>query len=112
MEVYFATKKLAETLSDEKRRVRAHGAAVAKKISMRLMQLEATDTLEGLRNQAGRCHELREDREGQLAMDLTDNLRIVFQPRHDPPPTKEDGGLDWNAVTEIIILEVTDYHGN
>lgn len=112
MEVYFATKKLAETLSDEKKRVRAHGAAVARRINMRLMQMAATDTLEGLRNQAGRCHELRENRAGQLAMDLTDNLRIVFRPRHDPPLTNEDGGLDWSAVTEIVILEVTDYHGN
>ncbi|MBE0416923.1 MAG: hypothetical protein IBX63_04080 [Coriobacteriia bacterium] len=23
----------------------------------------------------------------------------------------QDGRLDWSAVTEIIILEVTDYHG-
>jgi plasmid maintenance system killer protein len=112
MEVYFATKKLAETLSDEKKRVRVYGTSVAKKINMRLTQMAATDTLEGLHNQAGRCHELREDRAGQLAMDLTDNLRIIFRPRHDPPPTSNNGGLDWSSVTEILVLEVTDYHGS
>ncbi|MPN55125.1 hypothetical protein SDC9_202804 [bioreactor metagenome] len=32
-------------------------------------------------------------------------------PKHDPVPTLPSGGLDWSRVTEILILEVIDYHG-
>jgi hypothetical protein len=56
----------------------------------------------------GQC----EDREGQFAVDVTKNLRLVFRSADSPPATKPDGGLDWTAVKAITILEVTDYHGD
>jgi len=31
-------------------------------------------------------------------------------PAHNPIPTKQDGGLDWHAVTEIVIVAITDTH--
>lgn len=112
MEVHFATKKIAEILAHDKRRVRTYGADVAKKIAMRLYQLHTADSLDSLRHEAGRCHELHEDRAGQLAMDLTRNYRLVFTPTAAPPPLRDDGGLDWAGVTAITVLEVTDYHGD
>lgn len=111
MEVYFATKKLAETLSGDRQRVRSYGAVLAKKLGVRLAQMAAAETLEVLRWDQGGCHQLSGDRAGQLAMALTGNMRLVFVPRLVPPPTLEDGGLDWAAVSAITILEVTDYHG-
>ena len=33
-----------------------------------------------------------------------------ISPGHDPRPEKEDGGLDWAQVTEIVVEEVIDYH--
>ena len=112
MEVYFATKKLAGTLVHDGPRVRAYGAVVAKKLNLRLAQLSSAADLEGLRMAPGGCHELHENREGQLALDVTKNYRLIFRPTADPPLTKDDGGLDWSGVTEVTILEVTDYHGN
>ena len=111
MEVYFAKKKLGDSLRNDKLRVRAFGDVVADRIRLRLGQMAAAETLEVMRHYPGGCHELREDRAGQLAVDLTRNLRLVFKPTADPPPVKDDGGLDWTSVTEITILEVTDYHG-
>ncbi|NJO55788.1 MAG: system killer suppression protein [Rhodospirillales bacterium] len=58
-----------------------------------------------------RCHELTGRREGQLAVVIKDNWRLVFRPAHDPPPRKPDGGLDHSQVTEIELIEVVDYHG-
>jgi len=55
-------------------------------------------------------HELKSDRRGQLAVDVSKNERLVFEPADDPPPTKPDGGLDWSQVTAVRILEVVDYH--
>lgn len=59
---------------------------------------------------AARCHELKGDRKGSLAVDLHGGLRLVFQPDHDPSPTRADGGLDWDQVTAILITAITDYH--
>jgi proteic killer suppression protein len=112
VDVYFANKKLADTLGQDKARVRAYGDAVAKKLALRLSALRAAETLDDIRNVAGRCHELRENRSGQLALDLTANLRLVFQPTEDPPPRNADGGLDWTKVKAVTVLEVTDYHGD
>lgn len=112
MEVHFATKKLADALSQDRCRVRTYGTAVAKRIQVRLSQLASASDLETMRTLPGRCHELRQDRRGQLAIDVSDHLRLILTPTIDPPPTRDDGGLDWRAVTEVTILEVTDYHGD
>lgn len=112
MEVYFATKTLARVCASDKRRVRAFGPDGARALVLRLQQLSAAAELETLRTLPGRCHELKGERAGQLALDVTKGLRLVFEPAHDPPPAKPDGGLDWAAVTAVRILEVTDYHGS
>lgn len=64
-----------------------------------------------MRTLPGRCHELTGDRKGELAVDLRGPYRLVFEPADNPPPVKEDGGLDWRRVTAVRILEVEDYHG-
>jgi plasmid maintenance system killer protein len=112
MEVHFATKKLCESLSHDKLRVRSYGAVVAKKLALRINALQAATSLEDIRHAAGRCHELAENRAGQLALDLNGNLRLIFAPTAKPPPSVDDGGLDWTAVKVVTILEVTDYHGD
>jgi hypothetical protein len=35
----------------------------------------------------------------------------VFEPADEPVPKTLDGGLDWENVRTIRILEVIDYHG-
>lgn len=112
MEVHFATKKLAETLTQDKARVKTYGDVPARKIAIRINALKAAERLEDLRHVAGRCHELRGNRAGQLAVDLTGNLRLVFRPTEDPPPANPSGGLDWAEVKAVSVLEVTDYHGD
>jgi len=59
---------------------------------------------------AANCHELTGQNAGFLAVDVSANYRLIFQPAEDPPPLKDDGGLDWSAVTEILILDIVDYH--
>jgi len=58
----------------------------------------------------GRCHELKGDRAGQLAVSLNEPYRLIFEPEHDPLPRTTNGGLDWQAVTAIRILDILDYH--
>jgi len=59
---------------------------------------------------AARCHELTADRKGQISVDLQHPYRLLFIPANVPLPRKPDGGLDWSAVTEIEIIEITDTH--
>jgi len=59
-----------------------------------------------------RRHELAGKRAGQFTLDLTANWRLIFRPDHDPVPRSSGGGVDLTAVTDIVIIEIVDYHGN
>lgn len=111
MEIIFAKRTLEAAVVSHAARVRAFGAERANKLNTRLTQLYEAERLEEMRGLPGRCHELRGDRQGQLAVDVTKNYRLIFKPTEQPPPQKDDGGLDWSKVEAITILEVEDYHG-
>lgn len=111
MDILFATDRLRQECNDPKRLQRAHGAARAKLIARRLANLRAADTLADMRHLPGRCHELREDRRGQLALSLDGPYRLIFEPAYEPVPRLTGGNLDWAGVTAVRILEVVDYHG-
>lgn len=111
VDILFATKRLAKQCASDPALVKAIGADNAKVLRRRLDQLRAAETLEGMRTLPGRCHELTGDRLGELAVDLRGPHRLIFEPADNPPPTKVDGGLDWQRVTAVRILEVEDYHG-
>jgi toxin HigB-1 len=111
LEVFFASHAMEKRLGSDAARRRAYGDVLARKIARRLNELHAAPNLTAMRNMPGGCHELHENRAGQLAVDLTGNMRLVFEAANDPVPTRDDGGLDWGSVTEVRILEVGDYHG-
>ncbi len=112
MEITFKTKKLQKICSDRKAMVKRWGNERAKKIARRLGELRAAPNLGEMRNLPGRCHELTGDRSGQLSIDLEGPYRLFFEPVDDPPPARPDGGLDWEAVTVIRVVEVGDPHGD
>lgn len=89
----------------------AFGKPLAERLQQRLAELRAADTLEDIsRLPPARCHELSQDRKGQLAIDLVHPKRLIFEPDHNPLPYKSDGGLDWSNVTRIRVIEIIDYH--
>ena len=107
----FCNNKLKKLAEQEKERVKRLGPVCAKKFQQRASELLAAKCLEDLRkHHPARIHELSGDLKGSLSADLKHPLRLIFQPRDDLP-RKPDGGLDWNAVTEIEITEITDTHG-
>ena len=110
MDIEFANRRLQEACNSAKNMTREWGPQMAKKLQQRLFELAAAVTLEDMRKMPGRCHELKVDRKGQLALDLVHPKRLVFSPGNNPTPTRPDGGLAWSKVTKIIILEVVDYH--
>jgi toxin HigB-1 len=82
----------------------------ATRLRRRLDDMAAASCLEDMRNLPGQIEELKADRHGQLSLRISGGLRLVFRPAHGPCPAKPDGGLDWKAVTAVLILEVVDYH--
>jgi hypothetical protein len=37
-------------------------------------------------------------------------MRLILEPDGDQPPTKDDGGLAWERVEAVCVLEIVDYH--
>ncbi|MEX2596398.1 MAG: type II toxin-antitoxin system RelE/ParE family toxin [Salibacteraceae bacterium] len=110
MKISFKSNKLKKQLTDPREMTKAFGAR-AQKVNQRMKDLRAVVTLEDMQTiPAARCHELKGDRNGQLAVNVSGNYRLVFMPDHDPLPLKEDTGLNWKLVTDIVVIEVEDYH--
>ncbi len=110
MDVYFESQKFAELIGNERKRTREFGPENAKWIKKRLDNLRFATNLEAMRNLPGRTHELTGDRAGTFAIDLKHGDRLIVKPAEDPPPRKPDGGLDWQAITSVVVVTVENYH--
>ena len=112
MEVVFRSAKLAKTCSTETLMVRIYGSDTARRLAARLAELEAATVLEDLRSlPQARAHELTGDRDEQISLDLDHPRRLIIAVANDPIPRKPDGGLDWTAITSVVVEEVADTHG-
>ena len=110
MDIIFLDESFRRTVNSEKRLRRKFPERRGKLIRRRLDDLRAAVTLEDMRSLPGRCHELKYDRTGQLAVDLDHPYRLIFEPANNPIPRHAGGNLDWTRVTVIRIIEVGDYH--
>jgi plasmid maintenance system killer protein len=112
VDILFQDQKLAKVCNNESLLIRKHGPIRAKLLKRRLDEFRAAESLEVLLSLPQvRCHELKGNREGTLAVDLDHPYRLIFEPANNPIPRKSDGGLDWTRVTAIRVLTVEDYHG-
>jgi len=110
MEISYKNRKLEKQLTDPREMAKSFGQ-LARKVNQRLKDLTDADTLAIMRTiPAARCHELTGDRKSELAVDVSGNYRMIFEPNHNPKPKKDDGGLNWEEVTKIQINEIEDYH--
>lgn len=108
MDVAFHTRELRELAHDRKAATKTLGARCAEILRKRLDDLRAATSLEAMRHLPGRCHELKGDRAGELAIDLEHPKRLVFKPADGKRGL--NSLLDWSSVTAIEILEIIDYH--
>jgi len=108
MDILFRTRKL------EKRCNKANSQSKdrnEKELGKRLDEFKAARVLEDIRwLPQARCHELKGNLKGKLAVDLVHPQRLVFEPADEPIPTKPDGGLDWKEVRAVRIITIEDYH--
>lgn len=109
MEISFQNRRIEKVCTSEKEMRKVLSPNRERILKVRIRQLTESPTLDILRGQPGHCHELTQDRWGQLALSLDGLFRLIFKPI-EPIPRKPDGGLDWNAVRAIEIIEIIDYH--
>lgn len=110
MKFDFLDPKLHTQCHDSRAATKAYGAESAKKLKNRLDDLDAALSMEDMRNLPGHWEELKHDRAGQFSVRLHGGLRLIVKPQKQPPPTKQDGGLNWLAIDSLYIIEVVNYH--
>ncbi len=110
MNIDFKNNKIKKALSEAGEMQKAFGN-MAKKVSQRMEQLRAAATLADMESyQAARCHELKGERKGEWAIDISVNYRMIFEINQNPVPLNKDGSVDTKKITDIMIIETTDYH--
>ena len=113
MDIDFEDQRFKKVCNDERLMLRRLGSKRSKLLKRRLIQLRAAPSLATLYppySGPARCHELKGNRKGVLSVDLDHPYRLLFKPAHKPPPLRDEGGLDWDRVTAILILGVEDTH--
>lgn len=112
MEVEFATQKLAKVCNSQTQLLKKFGARTADLIRECLDDLAAIEHLSDMRNLPHhRCHELHGNRKGEFSLDLVHPYRLIFVPGNRPIPRLPDGGIDWAAVTSVVVTGMENTHG-
>lgn len=110
MDITFDDSKLERFANNDKVGQKKLGTIRFKKYKQRLDQLKASKTLEDVRHQPGRFHELTGDRKSQWACDLDHPYRLIFRPQENPIPTDNDGKYIWIEILGVEVIEIEDYH--
>ena len=115
MEIHVTNNRLRAALEDDAGRLRRFGAAMSKKIKLRLTALHAAESLADFwppNSGPERCHELKGNMAGRFSVDLTQPYRLLFKPIEASKATdRSDEQQRWSRITSIEIIEIKDTHG-
>jgi proteic killer suppression protein len=109
MQITYASKAIKRLCEEDKHQRKHLGDKRAKRLKNRLTELRAVETVSKLLY--GRPHPLTGDRAGQFSVDLDGPMRLLFEPNDQPPPALPTGGIDWQQVRSVRLLEIEDTHG-
>ena len=89
MVVHYKNNSLKKSVKDLTS-ISKHYGTKAKSVNQRIKELEAAHSLETMRQiPAANCHELKGELKGMLAVDISANYRIIFEPLAEPVPKKK-----------------------
>lgn len=108
MQISYKTRKLAKLCASENELIKTYGFDSARKIGKRLSALRAALHLGQLRNAPGHWHGLDGARKDQVACEVGGGLRLVVDTGGDVDGTGQR--LNWSAIVEVVVIEITDYH--
>lgn len=111
MQISFKHKKLAKIFNSENELLKAYGADNGRRIARRVQNIaDASNLAELAKIPQTRVHELSGDRDEQISVDVKHPYRLLLVSDHEDTPRKEDGGLDWNRITRVMIIGIEDTH--
>lgn len=109
MDLTYKTKKLQNLCEDpkyNKELIKKYGSEVAKRLPQRIKELKAFDSLNDIPiTPPFRRHKLTGDREGEFAINITNQYRLIFR-------QKENNIIieDLRSIKEIEIMEVSKHY--
>jgi len=87
VDILFQDRTLEKAFNNQSLLSRKYGPLRAKLLKRRFDQCKFAENLEVLRLlPQTRCHELKGNRVGMLAVDLDHPYRLIFEPANDPVP--------------------------
>lgn len=111
MEVGFKGARLGKACTDQGLRQRRYGAERAKKILLRLNQLNAAEHLgEVMALPQARCHQLSADRDEEFSLDLDGPYRMIVEITDRPVPRNDDGGIRLTEIKRVTVIDIFDTH--
>jgi proteic killer suppression protein len=108
LDIDYKTAKLKKLCLASREADKKLGPNSGKKLRTRLADIEAASNVSELI--AGRPHPYTGDKAGLFSLDLHGGDRLLFEPLKKPPPTKDDGGIDWSNVESITVVFIGDPH--
>ena len=100
MEIRFRTRKLKKQYANHQEAEKAYGKDVARKFILRVNIIKKARDIEELKRLPGlRCHELKGNRKGQWAVNLTGFYRLIFT-------------LEGDCMEIARIEEVSKHYGD
>ncbi|HAL82479.1 MAG TPA: killer suppression protein HigA [Mucilaginibacter sp.] len=110
MKIFYSTNKLKKQMSSASEIKKAFGVN-AKRVQSRLDDITASPNLAILMQlPAANCHRLTGSRQGEWAVNISANHRMIFEIANDPVPMDEEDRIETIKVTDIRITTTTDYH--
>lgn len=84
----------------------------AKRVAQRMEDITSSPNLQVLGSiPQANCHPLHGDHDGEWAVDISANHRLLFRLDHDPIPQTNEGSINRIAVTDIVVIAAReDYH--
>lgn len=103
MKITYKTKKLEKICTDYSKATSECGTQIAKKLYIRLVELESAQSLQDIKMiNSARLHPLSGKREGEYAVDLTGNYRLIL--------IASNGEIKLERIDEVRLEEIVDYH--
>ena len=100
MHIIYRTNKLQRQCTDAGEARRDYGQEMAVKLSQRIRELQAADSVDMLMQfRIGRCHALTGNLAGCYAMDLAQPYRLLFEKAEAK-----------NEIHVVKIVAIKDYH--
>jgi proteic killer suppression protein len=109
MIIEFSNRRIERICLDKEQARKKYGMEIAKKLILRLNQLQAFDNLKQVpHTRPFRRHKLKGKYDGCFAVDIVSGYRLIFKPVTDNGINVDE--MNMSKINRILILEVKDYH--